>query len=280
MPPAPVDTPPTDTPARDRGRASSLRIGFADPGLADASFTRLRTRIGSAPDNDVVLAGQGVAERHLEIISTPSGWVLHVLPGAERVHVNARPVRERALLRLGDVISVGTGKLALKQPMDDITTPNPVPKDRRDRGLGSHVQAGLRGLSGPLSGQFLSIDPDLQLDRLKLPGCVGCLRLRAGSSAVNFDFVTAEGAELPLCNGVPAGRGRLNPGDQIAWGRHRFVLEMSSPLQVQLSSLPVTQDANLQTVSGKDASAREIWWLLAAAIAVASGIALSLLLSS
>ena len=76
-----------------------MRIEFPRSAREDFHWTQPQLRIGSAPDNDLVLAAGHAAEHHVRIQHDRGGWVLQVLSAAARIHVNARPVRERALLR-------------------------------------------------------------------------------------------------------------------------------------------------------------------------------------
>ena len=95
-----------------------MRIEFPHAAREDFHWSQARLRIGSAPDNDLVLAVTQAAPRHLCIQHDRRGWVLQVLPGAGRIYVNARPVHERALLRAGDVVSVGDCRLLLCADVD------------------------------------------------------------------------------------------------------------------------------------------------------------------
>jgi hypothetical protein len=66
-------------------------------------------RIGSLPENDIVLpAAKGVRPQHLEIQLEPRrGITLSVREVGAPVQVNGRPVKEKAILRLGDVVIAG-----------------------------------------------------------------------------------------------------------------------------------------------------------------------------
>lgn len=92
-----------------------MRIEFPHSSREDFRWSQALLRIGSATDNDLVLAAAQAADHHLHIRQDRRGLVLEVLPGAGRVYVNARPVRERALLRLGDTLSVGDCRMLLRE---------------------------------------------------------------------------------------------------------------------------------------------------------------------
>ena len=97
-----------------------MRIEFPRSAREDFLWTQPQLRIGSAPDNDLVLAASHAAEHHVRIQHDRRGWVLQVLSTAARIHVNARPVRERALLRAGDVVSVGGCRMLLREDEDPL----------------------------------------------------------------------------------------------------------------------------------------------------------------
>jgi hypothetical protein len=252
----------------------AIRIGYMDGSRGDVTTKGERLRMGSANDCDVVLQRGEVAGHHLDLLRWRHGMELRVMPGAARVYVNARPVRERALLRLGDVLSVGAAKLVLKQASDTVAHKSAAAAPRVE---GEVSQVGLRVVSGPLSGRRIAIDRGMNLDSLTLPGGTGCLRLRPAEGAVAFDFVMAPGASLPCFNGVPAARGSLGNGDQIAWGNHRLVLEMPPPPPAPQVA-PPSSDALAPVRSAGPQN--EVWWLIATAALLALVIALLLLIRS
>src|SRR5215469_4990160 len=90
-----------------------MRIEFPHSTRASFPWSQSLLRIGSEPDNDLILAAGQTAAHHLRIRMDRRGWVLEVLPDATRVYVNARPVRERAILRPGDTLSVGDCRMLL-----------------------------------------------------------------------------------------------------------------------------------------------------------------------
>src|SRR5690348_7724140 len=129
-----------------------MRIGFANSNREPFRSTGARVRVGRAEGNDLVLSAAGVADRHLAIAEDRRGLVLEVLPGAQHVYVNARPVRERALLRYGDVLSVGGCKLAVlpDQAGEAVSSGRPLAPDASRPGF-----AALRAVSGAMSGRLL-----------------------------------------------------------------------------------------------------------------------------
>ncbi len=77
------------------------------------------TSIGAADDNTIVLTSGGVSAHHARLSVGDRGIVLSVLDPQARTHVNMRPVREKAILRLGDIVSLDTLQFVLKPDSDN-----------------------------------------------------------------------------------------------------------------------------------------------------------------
>ena len=134
-----------------------MRIEFPNATREDFQWTKAQLRIGSAPDNDLVLAASQAAAQHLLILQDRRGWVLQVLPKADRIYVNARPVRERALLRAGDVVSVGDCRMLLCVDQNPLQRPAlTVPEQGR-------CTVALRAVAGPLSGRVMPLRESLEI---------------------------------------------------------------------------------------------------------------------
>src|SRR5580765_4341998 len=100
------------------GTQLSMRISFPGKEQDDTLVGPGETRIGAAADNNIVVGGSGVAPHHLRLRLGERGIELVVLDAQARTHVNTRPVREKAILRLGDVISLGSVSIVLKPDRD------------------------------------------------------------------------------------------------------------------------------------------------------------------
>lgn len=260
---------------RDLSTWSAMRIEFPNAAREDFHWAQARLRIGSAPDNDLVLAANQAASRHLCIEQDRRGWVLRVLPSADRVYVNARPVRERSLLRAGDVVSVGDCRLLLCDDENPTgRTPPRVPEEGRST-------AALRAVAGPLSGRVLPLQDSLEL------GPEGdCALGRAQGEAVGLRIVwddgrvmledTCRSARHPLrVNGVVVQKAPLLAGDQICVGAHRFVLDAPGSEAEPEVVLAEQTTAGLPEASAGPSG--EVWWLIVTAAVLALGIALVLL---
>lgn len=247
-----------------------MRIGFANGNREPFRSDGARVRVGRADGNDLVLGGTGVAERHLAISEDRRGLVLEVLPGAQHVYVNARPVRERALLRYGDVLSVGGCKLAVlpDDASDDITASRALEHDGGRPGY-----AALRAVSGTLSGRLLPIEGKLMLGGrgfapAGLPQCE--LKLDKGGVRLDADAQVA-------VNGSPRKRAVLQAGDQLAMGEHRFVLEAPGLQAAVLAAQEADHEPLPSALDLEPRSSRaEVWWLLGTAAILAAVIAVLL----
>ncbi|MGH8212979.1 MAG: FHA domain-containing protein [Rhodanobacteraceae bacterium] len=230
-------------------------------------------RIGSGADNDLVLAGGGVAARHIAIIEDRRGLVLEVLPGAPHVYVNARPVRERALLRFGDHLSMAGGKLVLLQdePLKDDESVSSLPANDVARpGF-----AALRAVAGGLSGKLLPVESRMTLggSGSVLPGVAGACSLQIRGD----DLMLDAGESSVLVNGLPRKRARLAGGDQLTFGEHRFVVEAPGLQGASTAAQAPPELPPVQPPRDEPRGSRaEFGWLLGTAALLAAIIALLL----
>ncbi len=212
-----------------------MRLSFPNGEHPDVLLEEGELTIGGAPGNRVLIPGLGLADRHACIkLDAQRGILLHVLGSSASAHVNARPVRELALLRLGDVVSLERLQLLVKPDRDSLID-GKVPGDSRpltdpaQRTAASRVV--LRGVSGSYSGRSLSLrDPirigsgagmDVHLDDPDLRDHHATLEIH-GERVLLRDHGSTDGS---VVNGVPVRDAVLHPGDQIAFDGHRFVLE-------------------------------------------------------
>lgn len=254
-----------------------MRIEFPNAAREDFHWASAQLHIGSAPDNDLVLAIDQAAPHHLRIQQDRRGWVLQVLPSADRIYVNARPVRERALLRAGDVVSVGDCRLLLRADEDPARRP---PLNAPGQG---RCTVALRAVAGPLSGRVLPLRDNLTFGPhgdcpLELPQG-GVVTLRIFWEGGRLWLQTAQSCERhPLrVNGVKVPQKlALQPGDQLGVAMHRFVVDgpgmEPEPEIVMAEPLPSRLPEASAGPSG------EVWWLIVTAAVLALGIALVLLI--
>lgn len=253
-----------------------MRIEFPHSAREDFRWEQPLLRIGSAPDNDLVLAAKQAVSHHLRIHQDRRGWVLQVLPQGNRIYVNARPVRERALLRPGDILSVGDCRMLLRADEE------PGARKTLDGMPGpDRCAVALRAVAGPLSGRVMSLSGSIEFGPLgryplELPqGESASLRVSWKDGQVWLESVQAS-ARYPLrVNGVTVERVALHPGDQIGLAMHRFVVD--APGMEREPDLP-PPPAPAAHLPEEDAGPRgEVWWLIVTAAVLALGIALILL---
>lgn len=253
-----------------------MRIEFLNAAREDFHWTQARLCIGSAADNDLVLAVGQAAARHVRIDQDRRGWVLQVLPSADRIYVNARPVRERALLRAGDVISIGECRMLLREDDD------PALRASRQLPTQEPCIVALRAVAGPLSGRMLSVQDEIELGSggHSLPGLpasesVG-LRIHWHEGQLMLESTHPSSRHPLRVNGVVVQSVALQGGDQIGVAMHRFVLEApgmeQEPELLEAPPRPAPLPEDAAGPSG------EVWWLIATAAALALAIALVLLI--
>ena len=253
-----------------------MYIEFPQSTRAGLTWNQALLRIGSEPDNDLILAAGQAAAHHLRIRLDRRGWVLEVLPDATRVYVNARPVRERAILRPGDMLSVGDCRMLLcaDGTLESRTSPA-MPEQER-------CTVALRAVAGPLSGQVLPVSDRLELGPqgrlpLDLPqGETASLTLFWHDGQLQLETGQPLDSRYALrVNGVAAQQAVLLPGDQIGIGMHRFLVDAPGLQPEPEIVLPEPPHEPLpEDVAGPRG---EVWWLIVTAAALALGIAVLLL---
>ncbi|MCK7594897.1 FHA domain-containing protein [Pseudomarimonas salicorniae] len=213
-----------------------MRISFPNGEHTDVALEGGELTLGAAAGNDIVLPVEGVLPRHAIISIDPQrGILLHVAAAGAQVHVNGRQVLEFALLRLGDVLSLGRAQLLLKPERDQsivVRVPDqsaPESADPAARAASSRVV--LRGVAGGFYGRSISLqsrvvvgrgkDAGIRIDDAEIPDQALSFEVH-GDRVVLRDLGTQDGV---VVNGVPVRNAILHPGDQIALDVHRFVLE-------------------------------------------------------
>ena len=254
-----------------------MRIEFPQSTRAGFPWSQALLRIGSEPDNDLILAAGQAAAHHLRIRLDRRGWVLEVLPDATRVYVNARPVRERAILRPGDMLSVGDCRMLLcADDVPDGRSSPAVPEQDR-------CTVALRAVAGPLSGHVLPVADHLELGPqgrlpLDLPqGEMASLAIFWRDGQLRLETGQPLESRYPVrVNGITVQQTMLLPGDQIGIGMHRFLIDAPGlePEPEIVMPEPPPESLPEDTAGPRG----EVWWLIVTAAVLALGIALLLLL--
>ena len=285
-----------------------MRLTFPNAEQQDVVTDAGIISLGANAENTIVLAGDGVQPLHAYIFVDARGIVLNVTPPA-RVHVNARPVREKALLRLGDVLSIDTVQILLKPDRDsdirtqltEIKSPQkrvlPSDKPTADAPRCTPSRVALRGISGSHFGRIVALRGrltigsgahcDLRLDEPQMP------REHAAIECVDDAIQLRDlgSTQTTRVNGVVVRDAVLHSGDQIAFERNRFVIEAPGLPQRLLSGAEPESQADQLTQSwrllvipetapapSKPAPRGEIWWLIGAAALIGIAIAAALLI--
>lgn len=278
-----------------------MRLSFPNGEHADVQLDQGEISVGSDPGNGVAVAGAGLAARHAVFrVDAQRGILLHLGTGSGGAHVNARPVREFAMLRLGDVVSLGNVQLMMR-PDDERTIQREVPPPAAANPDPSHRAAAsrvvLRGTAGAYHGRTFSLqdplvigrgaDADVRLDEATLADKHARLE-QLGDRVVLRDLGARDGA---VVNGVPLRSAVLHPGDQIAFLQHRFVLEapglpprgsmvfapaprvgMGTTQTMQAVQAPDPVPSQVVTAGTDSGSRFNYGWLLLAAAAIAIAI--------
>ena len=269
-----------------------MRLSFPNGEHADVVVEQGELRIGAAADNRIAIAAAGLADHHASFIVDPQrGILLRLLSGSALAHVNARPVRRLALLRLGDVVSLGNLQILVKPDRDgDVRSdvPAEAPAAAAAAGERSGSRVVLRAVAGRLFGRSFPLDgpltigrgsgSDIQIDDPAL-GEHHARVERHGSQVVLRDLGSSEGS---VVNGVAVRDAVLHPGDQIALEHDRFVLEAPGLPSRGSSAAPgprtgggITQTmqavnvaAGAQAAPTATTSGGNVWWLIGAAVLI------------
>ncbi|HEY2345615.1 MAG TPA: FHA domain-containing protein [Xanthomonadaceae bacterium] len=288
-----------------------MRLTFPNGEHADV-VEPSRITLGSGSDSSVRLPG--LADRHAVLANDRRGLWLVIESSEATAHVNARPVSRLALVRPGDLISLGQVQVLLRSESDpqNPQLPAATAAFTRETTRNSPICSErflLRGVGGSHYGQSFPLsDPvvigrgessNLRLDEPTLGDRHARVELH-GDRVVLRDLAMGHG-DGTLLNGIRVRNALLAAGDQLAWEQNRFVLEapgLSAPVQRHdTTPLPKTksQGPTTQTMRpvtavhaapaamSADASmssrkgAATVWWLIVAAAALGAAITALLL---
>jgi hypothetical protein len=230
-----------------------------------------------------------VDEALVQLCVDRRGVWLKLDPRARAVHVNGRPVRRMAMLRVGDAIYVeGREMLLLGARSAESRVPAPAPQGTEE----SDPRVILRGVGGQYHGRSFT------LDRPRLVGRGADCDIRIDDPAfaerhARFELQGADvvlrdlGGEGSVVNGEPVRNAVLHTGDQVVFDSHqRFVVEAPGPPARARAHGEPPADEHLDAATGfADAAAlpqngRRLPWLLLAALLLAAGLSALLLFGS
>lgn len=278
-----------------------MRLVFPGRDHPDATLQTGEYRVGSSAECDIRVDGASWLPHHATLSVDPQrGLWLKLEPGAAPVHVNARPVRECAMLRPGDLVSIGRVQFCVLLE-DDPSTPLLPPRRTAPMEGTARVAASravLRGVAGYTHGHTFALTSDLVIGS----AADADIRIESTDVAPRHARVELHGDRIVLRAEAPGNRLKVNgmlvenailhPGDQIAIDPHRFVIEapglpprggglgqrqrpitQTMPAVKAAPSAPPPPEAAAASVS----SGLGAWWLLVAACAIAAALAALLL---
>jgi pSer/pThr/pTyr-binding forkhead associated (FHA) protein len=267
-----------------------MRLSFLNGEHADFVVEKGVVSLGHAEGNTLQLNGREIAPWHARINVDDRGIVLEVLDFASRTHVNARPVREKALLRLGDVLCLGVVAMMLKPDRDDVivTALPPERDDGEDPADDAPARVVLRGVSGSHFGRAIALRQRLVVGR-----AADC-DIVVDDAQIAPHHATVETIDETIClrdmgsgagalvNGLRLKTAVLHAGDQLAFGRDHFLIEAPGmPLRGEVAASASANEAfavDDETDHAAPVDTRgSIWWLIGAAALIALGLAAILL---
>lgn len=218
-----------------------MRLFFPQKQTQDVFLKAEATTIGAASGNDVVLKGESIQTVHATITSDTRGLLLWIRSSGACTHVNGRPIREKAILRIGDTINIGDIPVLLCPDSDESIRQYQPPAaateglaNSQSNEIPAPVAASkvlLRGMSGrhfgkaiPIVGRLVigrSSDCDLILDGPE----IACQHAWIEVIENNIYLHDRDSVNGALVNGIQVRNAVLFSGDQIVFDRNRFIVE-------------------------------------------------------
>lgn len=228
-----------------------MRIRISLPGgeRSDLVAGEGVVRVGSAPGSDIQLpTAKGVRPKHAEVhYDQRRGVELKVMEPGAVVVVNGRPVKEKAILRLGDVVVIGQVRLVLKPEVERQDKPPKLDPAAIETKLSfAPPRVVLRGVSGAYFGKVITLkgktvigrgsDCDLVLNEPEMSRRHAILE-NTPQGLYLRDLGSANGTSV---NGQLVRDIVLRPGDQVAFDQNRFLVEAPGYLSMPIEAEPVT----------------------------------------
>ena len=232
-----------------------MKLVFPNGEHAQVLLSSGVNRVGSGPDNAVVLTDPAIGEVHCEIHVTSTGANLQVPTGGGPATVNGKPVADIMALRAGDQIGFGpvTARFAVVEAARSVSAAGAGAGSDEDSGA-TRVRLAvpksvLRGVSGAVFGKIFPVAGPVVIGRA--PECDISVQAEEISRRHALVKPTQEGLsveDLGSSNGtyINAKRvqqGFLNPGDELRLDAVRFIvvapgMEMAQQATRQQASEP------------------------------------------
>lgn len=273
-----------------------MKISFPGGERQDFHAAEGVLRVGSAADNDIVLpATKQVLAYHLELRVEPRrGITLSVSDAKAAVHVNGRPVREKAILRLGDMIGAGDVRMVMRPDQDRTEKPPKATADSETRQRSTPPRVVVRGVSGGYFGKIIALrsktvigrgnDCDLVLNEPEMSRRHAIIE-NTPEGLFLRDLGSSNGT---FVNGTSVRDTVLKPGDQLAFDQNRFLIEAPGYLlqmpgdepmhagQITQVQRPLVMPPPASVESDEDSENSAVDWIIMTA-AVVTLLALALL---
>jgi hypothetical protein len=208
----------------DSRAVDTLRLRFPDSNQADVAIGPGLHGIGHGADGVLVPVSNGAMLAQL-CVDRRGTW-LKLGDAVRTVHVNGRPVKRMAMLRVGDAIYIEGREVLLLGPQRER---DPLPEPG---GEGGDARVLLRGVGGQHHGRSFTLDRprlvgrgvecDIRIDDPAFPERHARIDVQQGLVVLHG----VQGADPSLVNGEPARDAVLRTGDQIVFdAHHRFIVE-------------------------------------------------------
>ncbi len=269
-----------------------MRLVFPGQNHANVALAAGEYRLGTAKECEIRVDDAGWLPHQASLsVDAQRGVWLCVEAGSGVMHVNARPVRECAMLRPGDLVTIGKAQFCLmldQEPVAPAQLPARRSAQAEDGAKAAAARVVLRGITGPSHGHTFPLtrdlligsaaDADIRIDHDGVAPRHSHLELHGERIVLRAD---APGNRLKL-NGVLVENAVLHPGDQLALDPYRFVIEAPGlPTREgmqQRQQRPITQTMPAVSVGAAPPAAVQeeprhagsgLVWLLLAACGIA-----------
>ena len=272
----------------DSCAVDTLRLRFPNSNQPDVAIGPGLHGLGRGADGVLVVAppegreARTAAPALAHLCVDRRGTWLKLPDGARGVHVNGRPVKRMAMLRVGDAIYIeGAELVLLGAPRERAAMPAASGQD------GGDARVVLRGVGGRYHGRSFTLDhprivgrgaeADIRIDDPVFAERHARIEVQDGQAILRG----LPGAEPSVVNGEPVRDAVLRTGDQVVFdAHHRFVVEApgrpSVPHDALAPALPddidmAHSDAPPHARQTRN-STRRLQWLLLAALLLAAAL--------
>ncbi len=228
-----------------------MRLHFPNGEHPDTFWAEGRLSIGTGDAHRIRLNHPSIDESHLMIDADPVRGIELSVQNKSDVHINGRPIKAKALARLGDMVLLGPVKMLIKADSDNREAPPPSVNDGIGPGIKNlAARAMLRAVSGQYFGKVIGLklrttigrgsECDLVLDEPEMSRQHACIE-STGSGIYLRDLGSVNGTYV---NGIAVRDAVLKPGDQIAFDQNRFLLETVGVSPIELITAPAHPGLN------------------------------------